>query len=60
MTNTSSLKKMPPRFALFLMPPCVPHGITLAEATIDQLQHYMRTGKLTSVQLLECYLTRIS
>lgn len=46
--------------ALFPMPPCGPHGITLEEATIDQLQHFMSTGKLTSVQLLECYLARVS
>ena len=46
--------------ALFPMSLCGPHGIALEEATIDQLQHYMKTGKLTSVQLLECYLARVS
>jgi amidase len=44
--------------ALFPMPDC--HGITLEEATIDQIQHYMSTGKLTSVHLLNCYLARVS
>ena len=44
--------------ALFPMPPC--HRITLEEATVDQLQHYMSMGKLTSVQLLKCYLARVS
>jgi amidase len=41
---------------LFPMPPC--HGITLEEATIDQLQDYMNQGVLTSVQLAMCYLER--
>lgn len=43
--------------ALFPMPPC--QGITLEEATIDQLQDYMSHGTLTSVQLLKCYLKRV-
>ena len=41
---------------LFPMPPC--NGITLEEATIDQLQDYMSQGKLTSVQLVMCYMQR--
>lgn len=44
--------------ALFPMPSC--HGITLEEATIDQLQDYMSKGKLDSVQILNCYLARVS
>jgi amidase len=42
---------------LFPMPAC--RGITLEEATIDQLQGYMRDGLLTSAQLLRCYLRRV-
>ncbi|KAF2247228.1 amidase signature enzyme [Trematosphaeria pertusa] len=42
---------------LFPMPAC--HGITVEEATIDQLQGYMSDGTLTSVQLLKCYIKRI-
>ncbi|KAF9695574.1 hypothetical protein EKO04_006602 [Ascochyta lentis] len=42
--------------ALFPIPKC--QGITLEEATIDQLSSYMRNGTLTSVQLLRCYLQR--
>lgn len=44
--------------APFPMPSC--HGISLEEATIDQLQDYMSHGKLTSLQLLGCYLARVS
>jgi amidase len=43
--------------ALFPMPVC--QGITLEEATIDQLADYMRNGVLSSAQLLRCYLRRI-
>ncbi|KAH6644635.1 amidase signature domain-containing protein [Boeremia exigua] len=43
--------------ALFPMPACV--GITLEEATIDQLSNYMSNGLLTSAQLLRCYLSRV-
>jgi amidase len=43
--------------ALFSMPVC--QGITLEEATIDQLADYMRNGVLSSAQLLRCYLRRI-
>ena len=39
------------------MPQC--HGITIEEATIDQLQHYMSQGNLTAQQLVVCYLQRI-
>lgn len=42
---------------LFPMPSC--HGITLEEATIDQLQGYFSNGVLTSIQLLRCYVRRI-
>lgn len=41
---------------LFPMEPC--NGITLEEATIDQLQDYMSNGKLTTSQLVMCYLQR--
>jgi amidase len=41
---------------LFPMPKC--HGITLEEATIDQLQDYMAQGVLSSVDLALCYLER--
>lgn len=52
----------PPQYAagtpaLFPMPTC--QGITLEEATIDQLSGYMNSGLLTSAQLLRCYLRRI-
>ncbi|CAA9961006.1 Glutamyl-tRNA amidotransferase protein [Pyrenophora teres f. maculata] len=51
----------PPRYAagtsaLFPMPTC--RGVTLEEATIDQLQKYLSDRILTSAQLLECYLNR--
>ncbi|KAH7406756.1 glutamyl-tRNA amidotransferase subunit A [Phaeosphaeria sp. MPI-PUGE-AT-0046c] len=42
---------------LFPMPMC--NGIALEEVTIDQLQSYMSTGLLTSLQLLRCYLQRV-
>jgi amidase len=41
----------------FPMPQC--HGITLEEATIDQLQDYMVNGNITSVQIAMCYMQRI-
>lgn len=41
---------------LFAMPAC--NGIKLEEATIDQLQEYMSQGRLTSVQLVMCYIER--
>jgi amidase len=42
--------------ALFPMPPC--KGVTLEEATIDQLQGYMGQGLLTAVDILGCYFAR--
>lgn len=42
--------------ALFPMLAC--KGITLEEATIDQLQGYLSNRILTSVELLKCYLNR--
>src|SRR5687767_12611719 len=42
---------------LFPMPPC--SGITLEEATIDQLQDAMGKWELTAVALVECYVRRI-
>ena len=47
-----------PPSQLFAMPLC--NGVTLEEATIDQLQSYMSAGSLTSVQLVTCYLQRAS
>lgn len=41
----------------FPMPKC--HGFTLEEATIDQLQDALSRKRLTSVQLLMCYLQRM-
>lgn len=35
------------------------HGFALEEATIDQMQAWMGSGKLTSRQLVLCYLDRI-
>ena len=43
--------------ARFPMPQC--KGLTLEEATIDQLQDSMGSGYLTSVQIAMCYLQRI-
>jgi amidase len=42
---------------LFPMPLC--NGLTLEEATIDQLQEAMNNGRLTSTDLVTCYLQRI-
>ncbi|MCJ1394763.1 hypothetical protein MMC18_007643 [Xylographa bjoerkii] len=42
--------------SLFPMEMC--NGVTLEEATIDQLQDYMSNGKLTASQLVMCYLQR--
>jgi amidase len=39
------------------MPTC--HGVVLDEATIDQLQGHMSDGRLTSLELLKCYLKRV-
>ena len=41
----------------FPMPDC--HGLTLEEATIDEMQGWMSSGLLTSRQLTKCYLGRI-
>ncbi|KFZ24339.1 hypothetical protein V502_01184 [Pseudogymnoascus sp. VKM F-4520 (FW-2644)] len=41
----------------FPMPLC--HGFKLEEATIDQLQHAMDKGTLSSVKIVMCYLQRI-
>lgn len=38
------------------MPQC--HGISIEEATIDQLQQYLEQRRLTSEQLVVCYLER--
>ena len=43
--------------ALFPMPTC--QGVSLEEATIDQLSGYMSDGLLTSTQILQCYLKRV-
>ncbi|KAL8685697.1 MAG: hypothetical protein Q9218_007594 [Villophora microphyllina] len=42
---------------LFPMPLC--NGVRLEEASIDQLQNHMKEKRLTSVQLVECYLQRL-
>ena len=41
----------------FPMPMC--HGFKLEEATIDELQEELSSGRLTSVKLVLCYLRRI-
>lgn len=41
----------------FPMPKC--NGFQLEEATIDQMQKALSTGKLTCVQIVFCYLQRI-
>ncbi|KAI6910121.1 amidase family protein [Hortaea werneckii] len=43
--------------AYFPMPPC--NGTIIEDATIDQLQQYLREGSLTAQQLVKCYLQRI-
>lgn len=45
------------RMDLFPMPKC--NGVTLEEATIDQLQDAMSTGLLTTQQIVLCYMQRI-
>ncbi|KAI4741378.1 amidase family protein [Aureobasidium sp. EXF-12298] len=42
---------------LFPMPAC--HGFVIAEKSIEELQQYMSSGNLTSVQLTSCYLQRV-
>ncbi|KAJ6102863.1 hypothetical protein N7486_005290 [Penicillium sp. IBT 16267x] len=44
--------------SLFPMRHC--HGFQLEEASVDDLQNGLSNGTFTSVQLLECYLNRIS
>jgi amidase len=39
------------------MPAC--HGFVIAEKSIEELQEYMTSGNLTSVQLTSCYLQRV-
>ncbi len=41
----------------FPMPLC--HGFKLEEASIEQLQHALSNGTLTSVQIVLCYMQRI-
>lgn len=41
----------------FPMPEC--NGVKLEEATIDQMQEWMSTGVMTSVDLVMCYWRRI-
>ena len=45
-----------PATDIFPMPAC--QGVTLEEATIDQLQEYMGSGSLTAVDLVNCYFAR--
>jgi amidase len=42
----------------FPMPKC--HGFTLEEATIDTIQARLKSGRLTSHQLVECYVDRVN
>ena len=45
------------RAELFPMPKC--NGVTLEEATIDQVQDAMNAGLLTTSQIVLCYVQRI-
>jgi amidase len=54
----SSLQDAANTSELFSMPTC--GSVVLEEATIDQLAGYMSTGRLTSVQILECYMERFN
>lgn len=47
-----------PADELFPMKQC--QGLKLKEATIDQLQQWMSSGKLTTKQLVTCYIQRIT
>jgi amidase len=38
------------------MPLC--KGFSIEDATIDELQHYMASSNLSSMQLLSCYMQR--
>lgn len=42
---------------LFPMGECF--GFKLEEATIDEMQQAMKSGNLTSVKLVTCYMTRV-
>lgn len=44
--------------SVFPMADC--HGLPLEEASIDQMQGWMASGTVTSRQLTECYLARIT
>lgn len=35
------------------------NGVTIEEATIDELQGYLSDGRLTSIQLTTCYIRRV-
>lgn len=41
---------------LFAMSRC--QGVDIEEASIDELQKYLASGELTSVQLVTCYIQR--
>lgn len=41
---------------LFAMPDC--KGVKIEDATIDELQQHLSAGRLTSVDLVMCYLQR--
>lgn len=41
---------------LFAMPAC--KGVRIEDATIDELQRYLSRGRLTSVDLVSCYMQR--
>lgn len=41
---------------LFAMPKC--HGVVIEQASIDELQGFLASGKLTSEQLVGCYMQR--
>jgi hypothetical protein len=41
----------------YLVPLC--KGVDIEDASIETLQQYMTKGKLTSVDLVNCYLARI-
>lgn len=47
-----------PGASLFPMRHC--HGFQLEEASVDDIQARLTNGTFTSVQLLECYLSRIA
>ncbi|KAF7562654.1 hypothetical protein G7046_g1468 [Stylonectria norvegica] len=55
-TSLIPLEKNADTVNLFPMGDC--NGFKLEEATIDQMQDAMKSGKLTSVQLVTCYMIR--